>query len=78
MRQAECFEHLHGATGDPVGLPHCERAVLAIDDRSTDVWKVTQLRGQNQTCGTATHDQHVDGVRKAFRTLRDRRMRVPD
>ena len=76
--QAEGLEHLDGAAGDPVGLAHLERAVLAVDDDRPDLGEVSHLRGQHETGRTAADDQDVGDLGETSRPLRDGRMRVLD
>ena len=78
ISQTERLEHLHGAAGDSVGLAHLKRTVLAVDDRGPDAGEAGHLRSQDETGRTAPDDQDVDILGKAFRPLRDGRIRVLD
>ena len=57
--EAEGLRHLHGSTGDAVGLPDEQRAVLQVSDGEADVRKRGELRGQHQAGGAASDDEHV-------------------
>src|SRR5262249_7709948 len=71
LAESKSVKHLHGATGDPVGLAEKQRTGFLLNYADVDVRECRQLRRQGQPRRSAADDQHVD-----FRGKRPRRPRA--
>src|SRR5690606_22848129 len=65
-REPERVEHFYAAAGDAVCLAELKRTVAPFDDTCSKAGRGGELGGQNQACGAAAHDQHVDSVGQAL------------